>query len=176
MIEQYNNALKLAILAHSSQKRKASNLDYIIHPLRVANHVRYYCYKYNLSSRYETVALLHDVIEDSEYEIDDISSRISSSIASLVNLLTTNISEKKRLGHIDYFTNMLLDFNSNHSELMLVKLCDRYDNITDNPSREYLFKTLSIMNNLFKENIKETYNIVMINKIVEVAERRLKYE
>lgn len=80
MIEPIAAAISIAIEAHRGQKDKGGN-PYILHPLTVA-------------SRQETeagiiAALLHDVVEDSQYTLEDLrAAGFSSDVCEAVRLLT----------------------------------------------------------------------------------------
>lgn len=80
-------ALKLALDAHRGQKDK-QGIDYILHPLAVCSKVEGYNAK--------VVALLHDVLEDSNYTIDFIAEEFGCKISNAIDALT------KRQGE-DYF-------------------------------------------------------------------------
>lgn len=80
MIKTIAKALEIAIQAHKGQTDKAGQ-PYIIHPITVA-----------LSQESEeafVAAILHDVVEDSDYSIEDIaSSGFSSEVVEAVRVLT----------------------------------------------------------------------------------------
>ena len=75
-------AKQFAIKAHKGQKRK-SDIDkpMIIHPINVANILTEYGFDNNVIA----AGYLHDVVEDTNYTLDDIEKIFGSDIASLVN-------------------------------------------------------------------------------------------
>lgn len=83
-------ARTFAEVAHQDQKRKSGD-PYISHPLTVAQ------YAAGLGMDAETVAaaLLHDVVEDTSFSLDDIKNKFGESIAGLVDGVT-------KLGEVDY--------------------------------------------------------------------------
>ncbi len=73
-------ALSIAKKAHAGQVDKAG-VDYIQHPLYVASQVK--------TEQEKTVALLHDVIEDSDVTVDDLlASGLSNEVVTAVQILT----------------------------------------------------------------------------------------
>jgi len=79
-------ALAFATAAHAAvgQKRKYSGEDYIVHPIRVADIVR----TYGGDDNQIAAAYLHDVVEDTQVDIDTIQSMFGDTIAELVSDLT----------------------------------------------------------------------------------------
>lgn len=83
-------ALEIAIKAHKGQVDK-ERVDYIKHPLKVACMVT--------SEKAKIVALLHDVIEDSEYTLEDLrNSDFTEEIVDAVSVLT----KPKNMSYNDY--------------------------------------------------------------------------
>ncbi len=79
-------ALTFATAAHAAigQKRKYSGDDYIVHPIRVADTVK----QYGGTKEMIAAAYLHDVVEDTQVDIDTITGMFGSVVADLVNDLT----------------------------------------------------------------------------------------
>jgi (p)ppGpp synthase/HD superfamily hydrolase len=74
-------AITFATFAHGEQLRKYTNEPYVFHSLRVALTVKHYT-KGNVSAI--CAAILHDVVEDTEYTISSIEELFGSIIAKLV--------------------------------------------------------------------------------------------
>ena len=70
-------AFDLALDAHSDQRRKTGE-PYIFHPIAVAKIV---AYEIGLGSESIAAALLHDVVEDTEYTVNDIERLFGKTIA-----------------------------------------------------------------------------------------------
>jgi guanosine-3',5'-bis(diphosphate) 3'-pyrophosphohydrolase len=91
-------ALRMAREAHAGQTRNASGgRPYIDHPVAVAARL----VEYGLSDEVLAAALLHDVVEDSELEVDDIRTAAGDRVAEIVAALTDDESiepydERKR--------------------------------------------------------------------------------
>ena len=118
-------AFELAREAHSEQKRKSGE-PYIIHPISVATIV---AIELKLGANPVIAAFLHDVVEDTDYTIDDIRQRFGDDVAFLVSVVTkksTGIYEISK--QVDNYKQML---NSIHYDIraLLVKLADRLHNM-----------------------------------------------
>ena len=120
-----HEAYKLARKAHADQMRKSGE-PYIIHPIAVATIV---AEELKLGANPVIAAFLHDVVEDTDYTMDDIRQRFGDDVAFLVSVVT-----KKSTGHyeiskqVDNYKQML---NSIHYDIraLLVKLADRLHNM-----------------------------------------------
>ena len=74
----------LAGKAHEGQFRKYSGMPYIVHPIEVATIIQ----TVEHSDEMIAAALLHDVVEDTEYSFEDIAKEVSPEVAKLVEGLT----------------------------------------------------------------------------------------
>ena len=104
-------ALDIAIDAHKNQYRKSGE-PYIFHPISVA---RIVAEKIGLDANSIASALLHDVVEDSEYNIEKIKSLFGKKIAMIVEGLTKISKLKKdKIPSIqsENFRKMLLTLNA----------------------------------------------------------------
>ncbi|MBB13247.1 MAG: hypothetical protein CMC78_03665 [Flavobacteriaceae bacterium] len=79
-----NKAKMLAGKAHEGQFRKYSGMPYIVHPIEVATIVQ----TVDHSDEMIAAALLHDVVEDTDYTVEDIAKEVSPAVAELVDGLT----------------------------------------------------------------------------------------
>ena len=77
-------ALDFATIAHAGQKRKYTGEDYIVHPIEVAKIVKSVAH----TPQMVAAALLHDVVEDTDVSLEDISIKFGPDIANLVSDLT----------------------------------------------------------------------------------------
>ncbi|MFA1821883.1 HD domain-containing protein [Virgibacillus oceani] len=75
--------------AHKGQFRKTSRTPYITHPIRVADRLE----KAGLSTEVVSAGYLHDVVEDTPYEIEDIHRLFGPHIAELVTAHTEDKSK-----------------------------------------------------------------------------------
>jgi guanosine-3',5'-bis(diphosphate) 3'-pyrophosphohydrolase len=120
-------AFDLALDAHSEQRRKTGE-PYIFHPIAVAKIV---AYEIGLGAASIAAALLHDVVEDTPYTIDDIEQIFGESIAKVVSGLT-KISRLNKEHDVsiqaENFRKMLLTLNDD-VRVILIKIADRLHNM-----------------------------------------------
>lgn len=122
----YDKALEIAKRAHKGQKRKDGE-DYINHPIRVAEKAYKYFYSVPDDNRLQikSIAVLHDVIEDSDITpdqiIDELKDPDSYKIVSVVKLLTKDNSQS----YLDYILKIKMNGIAKN-----IKLCDIEDNLS----------------------------------------------
>jgi GTP pyrophosphokinase len=119
-------AYDLAWEAHNGQKREGGE-PYIQHPLTVALTL----VKMNLDVETIAAALLHDVVEDTKYTLDDIEKQFGKIVAFLVNGVTklNKIKYSGAEGKTENLRKMFLAM-AQDIRVVLVKLADRYHNMT----------------------------------------------
>lgn len=118
-------AFEFAFEAHSHQKRKSGE-PYIIHPISVA---RIIAEELELDTDAIIAAFLHDVVEDTDYTIEDIRNEFGGGVSFLVNVVTKQ--KKKEYEHskqIDNYQQMLSSVQYDIRAL-LIKLADRLHNM-----------------------------------------------
>lgn len=124
-MERIRAAFELARKAHASQKRKTGE-PYILHPIAVALIA---AQELSLGTNPVIAAFLHDVVEDTDYTIDDIRSLFGDDVAFLVSVVTKQKKDKYEMSRqLDNFKQML---NSIQYDIraILVKLADRLHNM-----------------------------------------------
>ena len=84
MTNLVDRALKFATIAHADQKRKYTGKPYIVHPIEVMQIVR----TVEHDEAMLAAALLHDVVEDTDIDLDTIRDVFGDDVASLVDDLT----------------------------------------------------------------------------------------
>ncbi len=124
--KQIRAAFDLALDAHKDMRRKTGE-PYIYHPIAVA---KIAAQEIGLGTTSIVCALIHDVVEDSDYTTEDIERKFGKKIATIVNGLT---KIKEVFDHTDSmqaenFRKMLLTL-SDDVRVILVKLCDRLHNM-----------------------------------------------
>jgi guanosine-3',5'-bis(diphosphate) 3'-pyrophosphohydrolase len=119
-------AFKVAYEGHKGMKRKSGE-PYIMHPLAVA---RIVSQEMGLGVKSIISALLHDVVEDSEFTIEDIENLFGQKIASIVDGLTkiSGVFDSNSSFQAENFRKMLLTL-SDDVRVILVKLADRLHNM-----------------------------------------------
>jgi RelA/SpoT family (p)ppGpp synthetase len=132
--EDIDRALQFAILAHDEQYRKSGE-PYVIHPILVASIV-------STISNDKTMiiaALLHDVVEDTDFCTQDIEDNFGKDVASLVEGLTKIVEiredELEKSGSSEKLIKSALSFRKilmasiKDLRVLVVKLCDRLHNM-----------------------------------------------
>lgn len=120
-------AFEVAVDGHKYQRRKSGE-PYILHPIAVAKIV---AHKIGLDAVSIASALLHDVVEDTEYTIEDINEMFGDTIAKIVKGLTkiSNISRDTDVSlQAENFRKMLLTLNDD-VRVILIKIADRLHNM-----------------------------------------------
>lgn len=120
-------AFEIAMDAHQGQRRKTGE-PYIFHPLAVAKIVSS---EIGLDATSIAAALLHDVVEDTDYTLSDIERLFGETIARIVDGLTKINSidlEQDVSLQAENFRKMLLTLNED-VRVILIKLADRLHNM-----------------------------------------------
>ena len=128
--EEYDGVLKAFEFANEAHKgvRRRSGEPYIIHPIAVAKIV---VNEIGLGYKSIVAALLHDVVEDTDYTVDDIKRLFGEKIASLVDGLTKIKAAMDTDGgnlQAENFKRIILTLNDD-VRVVLIKLADRLHNI-----------------------------------------------
>jgi GTP pyrophosphokinase len=120
------DAYDFAELAHDGQKR-SSGEPYITHPLAVAT----YLLDLGMDTDTICVALLHDVVEDTDYTLNDIRKKFGQDVAILVDGVT-KLNKipmyNKQEQHAENIRKIFLAM-SQDIRVMIIKLCDRLHNM-----------------------------------------------
>lgn len=109
----FEAALSIACTAHKGQLDKAGQ-PYIMHPIRVAQAV------WQHGEGHRTVAILHDVIEDSPWSVTMLCDEFPTALVMAVDAL----SKRPREAYIDYLERVACN-----AIARLVKLADLHDNL-----------------------------------------------
>jgi len=136
--EQYNLVLKAFEFANEAHKgvRRRSGEPYILHPIAVAKIV---VDEIGLGCKSICAALLHDVVEDTDFTVEDIERLFGEKIASLVDGLTkiktaldNDNKNKNRANRVslqaENFRRILVTLNDD-VRIVLIKLADRLHNV-----------------------------------------------
>ena len=129
-LEVVQKAFDFANQAHKGVRRRSGE-PYILHPIAVAKIV-----VSNIGLGYKSIvaALLHDVVEDTDYTVDDIRNLFGDKVASLVDGLTKiktvldneDKAQQKSI-QAENFKRILLTLNDD-VRVVLIKLADRLHN------------------------------------------------
>ena len=123
----YSNKIKEAIhfasIAHKEQKRKVFNYPCISHPLTVLFIVS------NFTKDEDTLisAILHDVAEDTERNLDDIEKLFGKKVRDIVDILSEDMSVPKNEGQLK----QLERFKTANHKVLIIALADTIHNTCD---------------------------------------------
>lgn len=126
-VDIITKAFNFARQAHKGVRR-LSGEPYIMHPIAVAQIA---CQEMGLGSTSICAALLHDVVEDTEYSVEDIQNIFGEKIAQIVDGLTKisgGIFGDKASAQAENFKKLLLTM-SDDIRVILIKICDRLHNM-----------------------------------------------
>lgn len=126
-VERITKAFNFANQAHAGVKRRSGE-PYIMHPIAVA---RIVCREMGLGSTSICSALLHDVVEDTEYTVEDIRDMFGDKIAQIVDGLTKisgGILGEQASAQAENFRKLLLTM-SDDIRVILIKIADRLHNM-----------------------------------------------
>ena len=138
-IEIITKAFNFAKQAHKGVRRRSGE-PYILHPIAVA---RIACVEIGLGSTSICSALLHDVVEDTDYTVEDIENLFGPKIAQIVDGLTKisgGIFGDRASAQAENFKKLLLTMNDD-IRVILIKIADRLHNMRTLgsmlPSKQY---------------------------------------
>jgi GTP pyrophosphokinase len=120
-------AFDIAVDAHKDQRRKSGEA-YVFHPIAVAKIV---ASEIGLDATSIAAALLHDVVEDTAYTLDDIEQMFGDTVARIVDGLTKISSLKKDMDNsqqAENFRKMLLTLHDD-VRVIIIKIADRLHNM-----------------------------------------------
>ena len=126
-VDIITKAFNFARQAHKGVRR-LSGEPYIMHPIAVAQIA---CEEVGLGSTSICAALLHDVVEDTDYTTEDISNIFGPKIAQIVDGLTKisgGIFGEQASAQAENFKKLLLTM-SEDIRVILIKICDRLHNM-----------------------------------------------
>lgn len=121
------HAFDVAVDAHKDQRRKSGEA-YIFHPIAVAKIV---ASEIGLDATSIAAALLHDVVEDTPYTLEDIERMFGKTVARIVDGLTkiSHLKHDKDVSlQAENFRKMLLTLNDD-VRVIIIKIADRLHNM-----------------------------------------------
>jgi GTP pyrophosphokinase len=167
-----SKAFELAREAHKGVRRKSGE-PYILHPLAVA---RIVAEEIGLGSTGVAAALLHDVIEDTEYTYEDLEALFGKKVASIVDGLTklSGVFDKNQSAQAENFRKLLLTMVED-VRVIIIKLADRLHNMrTLGSMPEY--KRLKIAGETLFMYAPLAHRLGLYSLKTELEDLSLKYE
>lgn len=181
-VKMVDEAYSLALEAHKFQRRKSGE-PYIHHPLEVAK-ISYH--EIGLGPTSLTCALLHDVVEDTDVELDEINYRFGTKVSKIVDGLTKldglyNVESPQAENYKKVLSTLVYDVR-----VVLIKMADRLHNLRTIGSMprhkqlriaaetNYIFVPLAHRLGLY--NIKKEFEDIIFKiseekKYLEISER-----
>ncbi|MEX2287770.1 MAG: HD domain-containing protein [Planctomycetaceae bacterium] len=124
-IDLWQRAASFAARSHQGQLRKDGKTPYVAHPFRVAMTVRQL---FNVDdTAVLCAALLHDVIEDTPADYDDLQAEFGAEVADMVACLTKDMRLPEPEREVEYDRRLA----AATWKTRLIKLADVYDNLCD---------------------------------------------
>lgn len=143
-------AISFAARAHQGHFRKDGATPYVAHPLRVMTLVRQFgCDDPEVLA----AAVLHDTIEDTRTDFEDLAEEFSPRVAQLVAMLSKDARLPEAQREREYFDRL----GSGPPEALLCKLCDMLDNLRESQGhsiharRRYLTRADEVLKALTPE-------------------------
>jgi (p)ppGpp synthase/HD superfamily hydrolase len=164
----YSRALKFADYIHRHQTRKYSGEKYLVHPLAVS----FILNQWGYNKWYQSIALLHDTVEDAENipkTIEFIKKYFGDKILKVIKLL----SHDKSMDYSKY----LLQLAKKDKDAFIIKMADMWNNLNDNPSEKQKLKYSFAIKYLLDNNVKNIpTNIINMtkpyfNRVTEIKKR-----
>lgn len=125
-IDNVRRAYELANKAHKDQKRESGE-PYIIHPLNVC----YNLTRFKADGATLCAGLLHDVVEDTKYTLEDIENEFGKEVAFLVEGVTkiSNIHFTTKSDANNANIRRLINSLNDDVRIIIIKICDRLHNM-----------------------------------------------
>ena len=125
-VKMIRRAFEFVREAHQGVRRKSGE-PYILHPLAVA---KIAVKEIGLGTKSAVAALLHDVVEDTDYTVEDIANLFGPKIASLVDGLTkiSEVMGSNTTKQAESFRKMILTL-ADDVRVILIKIADRLHNM-----------------------------------------------
>jgi (p)ppGpp synthase/HD superfamily hydrolase len=146
-IKQFNKEIEIIKALHGDQVRRFTLAPYYTHPIRVATLVMKFKESHEIDAIIKA-ALFHDTLEDTNINYNQLLELEGPLVASLVLEVTNDSEQLKLIGKSKYLCEKVVSLSS---WALVIKLCDRLDNVSDFIFADNKFVT--------KYRI-ETYNII----------------
>lgn len=160
-------AIQFALQKHAGQERKASGMPYIVHLHGTALLMRAFKKSKNITDLM-CAAYLHDVLEDTDCTEAELERKFGPLVASIVKEVT-NDEDAIRLagGKVAYLSNKLKTCSS---YALTLKLCDRLDNVSSNPTPKTIHETIDILHNLIEHRKLSKTQTHIVHRIAQVVD------
>ncbi len=125
-VDNVRKAYEIACLAHKDQKRESGE-PYIIHPLNVVMNLT----EFRADGASLCAGMLHDVVEDTDYTLEQIEEMFGSDVALLVDGVTkiSNLHFNSKDEATNANIRRLINSLNDDVRIIIIKLCDRLHNM-----------------------------------------------
>lgn len=122
----YWNAISFAFVKYGKLKRKAKQIPYVVHPIRITAILRAAGFNEFEHEDLMIAALFHDLIEDTDTNLKEIENQFGDKVSSIVAELTKpeGVKGRKKDKWLEKFVN-------NSKEAKIIKIADRIDNLME---------------------------------------------
>ena len=169
-MNNYDRALLFATIKHKGKYRKGlSHKEYITHPIAVSKLVEKYMRDDDEIETFKVAALLHDTIEDGNTTYEELKEIFGEKVATIVQDLSSNKIEQKKIGKDLYLSNKMLNMND---KTLTLKLCDRLHNVSelidtsDDFKNKYIKETTYLVNSILMYRELNQTHLMIINDIM----------
>lgn len=122
----YWNAISFAFIKYGKLKRKAEQIPYVVHPIRITAILRAAGFNEFKHENLMIAVLFHDLVEDTDTDLEEIKNEFGNKIASIVAELSKPEGAKGRKKD-----KWLEKFVNNSKEAKVIKMADRIDNLME---------------------------------------------
>lgn len=161
------SAAQFAKRAHEGQFRDFTRVPYIFHPARVAGRVALHP---EATEAMVAAAFLHDVVEDTPFNLQDIATATSQEISGLVSQLT-NPSKNMKLPREDRKAIDRAHLRKATRQARIIKMIDRIDNLRDLAGAEEQFKVLYAGESLLLADTVGDADAALKAELVELCQK-----
>lgn len=122
----YWNAISYAFIKYGNLKRKAKEIPYVIHPIRITAILHAADYNEFEHEDLMIAALFHDLLEDTDTNLKEVEDQFGKKVGEIIVELTKPEGAKGRKKD-----EWLENFVKKSKEAKTIKLADRIDNLMD---------------------------------------------
>lgn len=122
----YWNAISYAFVKYGNLKRKAKDIPYVVHPIRITTILRAAGFNEIDNEDLMIAALFHDLLEDTDTNLKELEDKFGKEVGEITVELTKPEGAKGRKKD-----NWLEELVKNSKEAKIIKLADRIDNLMD---------------------------------------------
>ena len=119
-ISLIEKAMRIAVVAHVDQKRKSDNSPYIVHPMMTA----FKLIKHNFSDEVVAGAIMHDVLEDTDFSEEDILKELGENVLKIIK----GVTENKELPWEERKQDKINSIKNSPEEIKAVAVVDKIHN------------------------------------------------